>query len=903
VSIDDTTEDRGPGIELLELVGGAAAVRTAVDTGILDRLAERAGTPADVASHLGLDERITGKVLDVLAQIDVVIGSRDGHYRLARPATTWMHAFLIEWNRLTDSLRDGPPRSGFDQQQTAAQRYPEFVDVLADIMAVPARAAAQHLAAPGLQVLDVGAGAAPWSLALCRLHADINVTALDLPDVLAVTRHAAQAAGIADRFGYLPGSVFDLELPNRTYDLVLVGNLCHLFGPRDNQRLLASLAPALVPGGTLAILDGLADDAPTFRSACYRLSLALRTAEGDLHPLAAYREWLRAAGLGHVTAEPLDGAAAIHLIRGKRAGADTYERKRAMTAEMKPVQANPREVSHLVWEPPGPGMWMRSPSKQTKPQTAFLNTILPKGFNAAFGTAGTRYGLLIDGFKFADFDGWLYLRPKPVGAPDKAGPPPPRFVMRILLLVHPGLRARRKAAARALANRLWLQDGREWLDGGRDAFVARLRKATAEDPVQLSQAELCRHIAGLVGLLGEGLRIHFRDAICHSISIGDFSRHVAAWTGAAPHEAVNLLAGSSPFSLAPLDHLDRIVKILDAAPEARERFLDRELAAEDRLAALRSASPEAAATLEEYLMEYGHRSVSGFDLDAKSIAEMPEVLVASIAARVMHPVAAQTEPPDWLRPRVPDEHRAAYDALKAEAEVLYGLRENDVGPTFEWPLGLLRRALAVAGDRLAAEGALHRPDQILDASPEDVDALLRQAPDAPSAEVLAERQRRRLTAPVDPPLILGEREDPPSFEWLPGALGSINNALMLGMNFDFTDDATRSPTASAVELSGIPASRGVYRGPARVVTTPADFGRLAHGDVLVAPMTTSAYNVVLPLLGAVVTDTGGLLSHAAIVAREYRIPAVVATGTATTSITDGCVVTVDGDRGVVTIEG
>jgi pyruvate,water dikinase len=87
------------------------------------------------------------------------------------------------------------------------------------------------------------------------------------------------------------------------------------------------------------------------------------------------------------------------------------------------------------------------------------------------------------------------------------------------------------------------------------------------------------------------------------------------------------------------------------------------------------------------------------------------------------------------------------------------------------------------------------------------------------------------------------------------------------------------------------------------VTTPADFGRLAHGDVLVAPMTTSAYNVVLPLLGAVVTDTGGLLSHAAIVAREYRIPAVVATGTATMSITDGCVVTVDGDRGVVTIEG
>jgi phosphoenolpyruvate synthase/pyruvate phosphate dikinase len=126
---------------------------------------------------------------------------------------------------------------------------------------------------------------------------------------------------------------------------------------------------------------------------------------------------------------------------------------------------------------------------------------------------------------------------------------------------------------------------------------------------------------------------------------------------------------------------------------------------------------------------------------------------------------------------------------------------------------------------------------------------------------------------------------------------------MLGMSFDTGEDAKRRGAASTVELAGIAASRGVYRGQARVVTTPNDFGRLVQGDVLVAPMTTPAYNVVLPLLGAVVTDTGGVLSHAAIVAREYRIPAVVATGTATTSVTDGCVITVDGDRGLVTIEG
>jgi pyruvate,water dikinase len=128
---------------------------------------------------------------------------------------------------------------------------------------------------------------------------------------------------------------------------------------------------------------------------------------------------------------------------------------------------------------------------------------------------------------------------------------------------------------------------------------------------------------------------------------------------------------------------------------------------------------------------------------------------------------------------------------------------------------------------------------------------------------------------------------------------------MLGMSFDggLGADAEMHNEASTAELTGIAASRGVYRGKARVVTTSEDFERLVQGDVLVAIMTTPAYNVLLPLLGAVVTDTGGVLSHAAIVAREYHIPAVVATGTATTTIADGSVVTVDGDQGLVTIEG
>jgi len=97
------------------------------------------------------------------------------------------------------------------------------------------------------------------------------------------------------------------------------------------------------------------------------------------------------------------------------------------------------------------------------------------------------------------------------------------------------------------------------------------------------------------------------------------------------------------------------------------------------------------------------------------------------------------------------------------------------------------------------------------------------------------------------------------------------------------------------------ASPGVYEGPARRVSRPSEFDRIKQGDVLVTESTTEAFNILLPLLGAIVTDSGGLLSHSAIVAREYGIPGVVGTREATERIADGTRVRVDGDAGEVTV--
>jgi len=100
-------------------------------------------------------------------------------------------------------------------------------------------------------------------------------------------------------------------------------------------------------------------------------------------------------------------------------------------------------------------------------------------------------------------------------------------------------------------------------------------------------------------------------------------------------------------------------------------------------------------------------------------------------------------------------------------------------------------------------------------------------------------------------------------------------------------------------LCGIGASPGVYTGPVRVIMNETEFDKLQPGDVLVCPITSPVWSVLFPSVGALVTDTGGILSHSSIIAREYRVPAIVATGNATRILHDGQRVIVDGNAGSV----
>jgi len=103
------------------------------------------------------------------------------------------------------------------------------------------------------------------------------------------------------------------------------------------------------------------------------------------------------------------------------------------------------------------------------------------------------------------------------------------------------------------------------------------------------------------------------------------------------------------------------------------------------------------------------------------------------------------------------------------------------------------------------------------------------------------------------------------------------------------------------ELRGVAASPGVVRGPARVVNSPDQLHEVQAGDVLVCRITAPSWAPVFSRISAAVSDIGGIMAHTAIVSREYGLPAVVGTGFATQRITDGQMVEVDGDNGVVRV--
>ena len=304
-----------------EAVAAAAVVQTAGRMGVLARLDGAPATTAELTDACEISERGARLLLGALAGLGLAEAVGGGAWRAALPDLAGLAGTAGMWAHLAEALREDRPLLRGDTPEGAAAFYPGAVSHLGAMLSAVAERAAKLLPPAG-RVLDAGAGAAPWSLAVAARDPACLVTAVDLPAVVPATRRAVRDAGRERQFRFLAGDLYDVELGRGVYDLAIAGNLCHLFNGDANRRLLGRLYDALAPGGRLAVMDVIPDGQPRPRwVALYELGLFLRTASGRVHPLAAYLDWLHDAGFEPPEQHHLvDQAQAVLLVARRPAG-------------------------------------------------------------------------------------------------------------------------------------------------------------------------------------------------------------------------------------------------------------------------------------------------------------------------------------------------------------------------------------------------------------------------------------------------------------------------------------------------------------------------------------------------------------------------------------------------------
>ena len=538
-------------------------------------------------------------------------------------------------------------------------------------------------------------------------------------------------------------------------------------------------------------------------------------------------------------------------------------------------------ASELRTDPPAPGFWELDAVHFPRAMTRYWAGVHPEAFRRGFSEFTRYYGMLIDTIEYRFVNGFGYRSVVPVRDDEV----PARF----------------QRAEEAIQGKLWREQLRDWDETVKPASVAAHRELQSVDPDTLSDEELVGYLARCRDHHAEMIYQHMRFTGAAVLPTGDFLAHVVGWTGLPPAELLGLMRGASPVSSGASAELERLTAAVAADPAARA-ILESDGDPSEALKQLRSSEGEVGEAASAYLDLVGYRLLDGFDISGRYALELPDALLQAIRLGMEAERPQESEVETRIadvRGRVPEAHRAEFDDLLEEARLTYRLRDERGVFSDIWASGIMRRAVIASGRRLAAQGRIHGPEHAVDADIDEMNALL-SGTGGPSADELAERHALRLSLSAkDVPATFGPPPPPPPDpSGLPPGVARVMGATTIAIGEIFGSSQAEHGERL---VRGLAASPGVCEGPARLVSGPAEFDRIVQGDVLVTESTTEAFNILLPLLGAIVTDAGGLLSHAAIVSREYGIPGIVGTREGTGLIPDGARVRVDGDAGEVTV--
>jgi pyruvate,water dikinase len=266
--------------------------------------------------------------------------------------------------------------------------------------------------------------------------------------------------------------------------------------------------------------------------------------------------------------------------------------------------------------------------------------------------------------------------------------------------------------------------------------------------------------------------------------------------------------------------------------------------------------------------------------------------------------AERDELVDEYRSLLSDEEAAQFDELIGLARRVFPFIEEHNIYVEHWTHSIFWEKVWELGDFLVAAGFTGQRDDIFYINRFELDAVLFDIVESWAIGV-PPRGRKRWAATIgrrrEIMAALQAQGAPPAYGVPPAQVTDPFAVMNYGVTTERVREWLGSADGAGEGITGIPGGPGIVEGPVRVLRSEKDLAELQAGEILVAPITAPSWAAAFSVATGVITDIGGMMSHAAIVCREYGIPAVVGTGYATSRLTTGQRVRVNGDTGVVTL--
>ena len=450
--------------------------------------------------------------------------------------------------------------------------------------------------------------------------------------------------------------------------------------------------------------------------------------------------------------------------------------------------------------------------------------------------------------------------------------------------------------------------GKRWTNEWLPLIRTRNESERDADYSGLSNAELLAKFDDMKSWMTEMWYIHghINFALVSGVKLSDFYADVMQPDD--PTEAYQILQGhhTRPVDAAHgLWRLSRVVRDSKSLHQLFDETHPRDLAA--KLA----ETDEGRAFLDqlnEYLYDFGWRSDAVYDIADVPWRENPSIPLGNIARYINMPdsddpmiqyeraVKHREDLTGKIRAKLADrpDELAKFDEYYDAAQYAVPLTEDHAFYIDQMGVVLLRTFVLAVGDALVRDGVIDNRSDVFFLYQDEVrDAL------ANGGEQRATITKRKASveaaAQASPPGAVGTPPPPPG-DFVDPFMDAIVTRLL---GIKPPPEGEQDPKV----IDGVAGSPGIYRGVARVVRSLDEAGDLEDGEIMVCEMTLPPWVPMFSIAGAVVSDVGGVMSHCAIVAREFNIPAVVGTVDGTTRITTGQVITVDGIRGDVYLDG